>query len=709
MPQSDEHCMPARFILAAVACCLFYPVLAGARTVHLYRDTYGVPHVYAETEQEAAFGIGYAQAEDRLEDLYRNVRIAIGSMAEAFGPEYVEMDYVMRLIRNEAICREGWESIPEHVRILCEHYVAGVNAFIQKHPERVPAYAVDVKPWHCLSVGRTMVLQWIFGRIQSEMGRKGERPEFASNAWAVSPKRSADNCAVLLADPHLTWEDLAVFHEIRVHGGTLVMNGFCVVGTPLIAFGHGQDVGWACTTGGADTADVFAMKLRLDTWGGMPTMYEYEGKWEYARLRIIQIPVKGEKRPRVMPGLITRRGPVLEKPDMNRGVAYAVNSPLLEDINLVVQIYDMVTAPNAEAFYTALCRNHFMEQNVIYADRQGNIGYVRVGRAPIRAMEYDWRKPVPGNIAATQWRGIHPLDDHVRIVNPEAGYLQNCNISPALMMPDSPLTPEKYLPYLYDSAADHDNFRGKRALQLLAEHPRLTHEEAVAVTMDVYDLLAPLWKKALQNAAAVAGSEKIESLGIQTVVEQILSWDGNFTQSSITAPIVERWRLVCQGEIDVEVIADGAQQATQDQMRMLELLADTLKHMQTAYGSKPVTWGDIKRVGRGGMLYPYDGADFGKGKNGTETLRNVAARETPPGSGYYTAHNGTMAAMLMFMKEEGIESYSCIPWGQSNQPDSRHYMDQGRNLFSQRKMKPSWFKKDELLQHLESEKVLKVE
>lgn len=425
-------------VLCAGACLLAFSIAAAAQQedhkATLYRDTYGVPHIYAGNPVDASFALGYAQAEDRLEDIYKNIRTAIGRMAEAFGPDYLERDYILRVVRNAEVSEKKWATVPEHMRQGAEAFIAGINAYIKEHPERVPEYALELQPWHCAAIGRAMILQWPLGTLEDDYKSRPEKPKFASNCWSVAPQRSADGSAILLTDPHLTWESLAVFYECRVHGGPLTMNGFCVVGSPIIALGHGENVGWACTTGGPDTSDVYMLELNPD----MPTMYKYENKWEWLNIRFLRIPVKGEKEPRVMFAMDSRFGPLIAEPDLKNNVAYAGRTNYLEDLGLFEQTWAMLTAKNANEFYQALGMNHLMEQNLMFADRDGNIGYARVGNVPIRPDGFDWSKPVPGNTKATEWLGVHPIDDLVHIMNPPQGYMQCCNISPAVIMENSP-------------------------------------------------------------------------------------------------------------------------------------------------------------------------------------------------------------------------------------------------------------------------------
>ncbi len=679
-------------------------LVANADSATVYRDTWGIPHVYAESQEAAAYAIGYAQAEDRLEDIYLNIRTAIGEMAEHFGPEHVEIDYAMKMAGNAELCQQHFDDGPAEVRAIAESYIAGVKAYEAEHPERVPAYSLELYPWHCAAVGRAMILKWPLGTLMDDLKGKSEAPEFSSNSFAVAPTRSADDCAILLTDPHLTWESLAVFHEARVHAPGLEMCGFWIVGTPLVGLGHNGHVGWAMTTGGADTSDVYMLKFKM----GFPPQYEYDGEWLTPKMKVITIKVKGEDKPRKMPALYTIHGPLLEEPDAENGVAYAGKTPYMDDTGYFEQGWRMVQAKDADAFYAALKMDSLMEQNIMYADRKGNIGYARVGRTPIRPSGYDWSKPVPGHTSATAWQGIYDLDDHVRIVNPVAGYMQNCNISPENMMVDSPLTPDKFNEHVYNVSWDFDNPRGKRMTQLLHMDDSLTKEEAKAIAMDVYDLLAEPWKQALRATVdSGAAAAHADDADMATAISSILAWDGQFTQDSTAAPLVREWRLRCQGKVDLEAVAEGKPIDAAGQEAMLTALAEAKADLEKNFGTFLVPWGDTHVVGRNGALYPYDGADFGsKPWNFTETVRDVEAKPDPDKPGRHIARGGSMSAMIMFMHEDGIESYSCTPWGNSNQPSSPHHTDQARELYSKRAWKDSWFQKEELMEHVASEKVL---
>jgi len=679
---------------------------AHAGTATLYRDTWGVPHIFADTLADGAYALGYAQAEDRLEDLYKNIRTATGTMAEAFGDEgeILEIDYAMRLIRNAERCQEYWDKAPAHLRLIADRFMEGVKAYVAEHPEKNPPFATELHGWQCAAIGRVMILQWPLGAIQDDLHNKKEAPPFGSNAYAVAPSRSAEGCPILMTDPHLTWEGLAVFYEARMHVREADLCGYFLVGSPLPALGHNAYVSWACTTGGPDTSDVYMVKLNPQN----VFQYEYEGAWKTFDAAAITINVK-DKGPVVKPALYSVYGPLVEEPDEAKGIGYCGASPYIDQMGVFDQMNNMILAKNCDEFYAALGMNQLMEQNILFADRDGNIQYVRNGCTPIRPDGVNPAAPIPGGTDHTRWRGFHDIRDLVQIKNPPQGYFQNCNCSPAVMMKDSPMTADKYKPYIFNVSWDKQSPRGARLLELLDADDSITREEAIAYTLDVYDILAKPWQAALAAASTGGGAARMIEPEIAQTVKAILEWDGRYVKDCTICTVVKFWRLKCEKDIDIVAVADGRPTSESDQAVMMDRLAETLADLKNKYGSAEVKWGDIHRIGRGGKYFPCDAGDFGGGKdkrNLTETVFDVAMREEEKGSGRYVAYNGSGSLMISFLHKDGIESYSLVAWGQSGDPNSPHYVDQSEKLYSPRKMKPTWFKKEELFKNVESEKTL---
>ena len=684
--------------------CLDRPAMAEVAT--LLRDTWGVPHVVSNTEAAGFFALGVAQAEDRLEDIYLAIRTGVGRMAEVKGPEFLQQDYMMRLTHNDTLHSAYLETAPQHLKDAVTAFAAGIQSYIDSHPDEAKEVSIPLEPWHPLAVGRAMILRWPIGTIMDDLknGEQRAKPAAGSNQWAVSPSRSADGSAILLSDPHLTWEGLAVLYEARVHAGDLHMNGYYLIGSPMLAIGHNKSVGWALTTGGPDTSDVYRIKIRI----APEPQYEYDGEWRSIEVKNFAIPVKGRKSIS-MPALYTHLGPVVGEPDFKNGVAFVGASPYLTQTGLYDQFYRTAKAKNVHEVNQSFALHQYNEQNIMSADTEGNISYVRNGATPIRPEGFDWSRPVDGTTSKTAWLGIHPQSDLVRIVNPAQGYMQNCNISPANMMVDSPLTPDKYRNYIYNVSWDQNNPRGRRTIELLHNDRYMTRDEAKSYAMDVFDRIAGKWQHELRLAWRDAPKAIAENTELKRGVEAILDWDGYFTPEATATTLYKFWRLKSGEQCDLTPMANDKPLTAETRTKILELLLENIQELQIRYGRWDMKWGEVHVVGRGEKYFPASGTDFSSGNkeaNFSETLLDVRSNEDPKKPGRYVANSGSMAMILMFFDKNGVSSYTCTPWGQSAHPDSPHYMDQGERLYGPRQMKPTWWDPSELKQHTKSTKVL---
>lgn len=668
----------------------------------LYRDSWGVPHVVSDSEKAAMYALGYAQAEDRLKDIYLAIRTAVGRMAEVSGPDLVTQDYMMRLVGNDSMHEPYMEQAPQALRENLRAFVAGIQKYIEEHPDEAADVALKIEPWHPLAVGRAMILRWPIGTVMDDLQRGNEpkKPDKGSNQFAVSPSRSADGSAILMSDPHLTWEGLAVLYEARFHGGDLHMNGFYLIGSPMMGIGHNQRVGWALTTGGPDTSDVYRIKFRASP----KPEYFYDDQWKAITMKSFNIPVKGAS-PVIRQAFYTHLGPVISDPDFATGTAFVGASPYFEQTGLYQQFYDMAKAKDVYEFNSVLARHQYNEQNVMSADVLGNISYVRNGATPIRPDGYDWTRPVDGTTSATAWKGIHPQSDLVHIINPPQGYMQNCNISPANMMVDSPLTPDKYPATIYNVSWDSNNPRGRRTVELLHPDESITVDEAKSITMDIYDRLAKTWQTQLQTAVKEAGQKYAGNQEFQAAVAAILDWDGYFVPEAKSTVLYKFWRLKCGEQLDLSPLGKGQLLSGEAQIKALELLNETIASLKEKYGRWDVAWGEVHVVGREGQYFPVGGADFSSGDkegNFSETLMDVRSNPDSNQPGRYVANSGSMAMILMFFDKNGVRSFTCTPWGQSAHPESKHFMDQGQHLYSKRQMKPTWWDEKDLMKNFSS-------
>src|SRR5262249_39475825 len=231
----------------------------------ILRDEYGVPHVFANRLEDAAYAIGYAQAEDRLEELLKNYRKAEGTMSEAFGPEWYRHDHTQRMWRHAAISREIYNEVSPKMRACIEAYQAGIKQFMKEHPEQVPKWAPRLHPAQVIALGRYIIWGWPLGEAGGDLMRAGIQPDpvtyRGSNQMLIAPPRTAMKAPIAVIDPHLSWYGEFRFYEVRIYAGDFAVSGVSILGIPFPSLGHSRWRSVAMTTGGPDTSDVYEEEI----------------------------------------------------------------------------------------------------------------------------------------------------------------------------------------------------------------------------------------------------------------------------------------------------------------------------------------------------------------------------------------------------------------------------------------------------------------
>ncbi len=691
-----------------------------AGKVVVYRDEFGVPHIYAPSAETGLYAMGYCQAEDRLEELLKNYLRAMGEMAASFGPREFVSDLQSRLWRHYEIAQENYSRIRPEVRLHLEALAAGVNDYLATHQSEVPEWWGNRKVDARMSVAfsRFFMWGWPTGQAISELRRSGVVPNLvsdmrSSNEMAITSARSAANAPILIIDPHLSWWGFQRFWEFRVHAGELNGSGFTIPGVPYVGLGHNNNVAWAMTTGGPDTADVYRLRLNPAN----PQEYRFDGVWRKLEHRKIVIAVKGEAKPRETTVWFSHHGPIIAK----RGrEAFAARLAYTEEVQFAEAFYLFNVASNITDFRKGLDMCQLMPQNVMAADTSGNIYYQRTGRVPIRPEGYDYSLPVDGSTSKTEWLGVHPSSDLISVLNPPQGYMQNCNVSPDVMMVGSPMVPEKYRSYLFNERSGRIHQRGAQAVNLLHADRSVTAEEAIAIALDTYCYQSDRWIEAVRQAERKFGSSRGDEAGYQSGLRDILAWDGYSRPDSLGALKFYYWRQALRvrlgaGYQDLAAkltdymaalhrAREEASAPTDAEMKaVVDALSEATRTIHQHFGSLETTFGEVFRVGRDGKSWPVGGGSLNE--EGMATVRAVAFGQ--PKLDHTRWGQGGQTSTQVVMLTRPIRSWTQPPIGQSDRPDSPHYRDQAEKLFSPGKMKPTWYQKAELLKHVISRTELK--
>ncbi len=643
-------------------------LLLRGEKVEILRDEFGVPHIFASTAAGAAYGSGYAQASDRLEELMRNFRKAEGTMAEVFGEQWFRHDWRQRLWGHRRIARERYPEISPKVRAIIEAYIAGIRKYMAEHPERVPAWAVQPEPWHVVAFGRFTIWGWPEGEAAGDLRRAGIPPDplpySGSNQMLIAPSRTALGAPIAIIDPHLSWYGETRYYEMRIYGGELAYVGGARLGLPFPTLGHGRHCSVAMTTGGPDTSDVYEERIEngryrfKDEWRALERFPEKIGVTVDGRIEWRQLTVEA-----------THHGPVWIR---HNDKSYSMATPYAGEVRLVEQAHAMVTAKNLAEMKRALAMRQYMAQNIMVGTVDGDIYYLRNGRVPIRPKGCDPSRPQPGWTGECEWVGLHALEDLVQILNPPHGYMQNNNISPFAMMKDSPLVPEKYAerPYLYNAGRTPPHQRAAMTLEQLHNNANVTLEQALDFAFSPEIHQAALWQRRIGQAAP--SSEFARALA---------GWNRRTDADSRPALGFYLFKMA----LGAHARAVEPPAALDD-----EQIRSALASAEARLGAEfppDAVWGTLFRVGREGSprTFPVSGGNVAEA--GMATPRNIGFRK----SGSQMVGTGGQSMTTIVALTRPPQSFMVIPLGESDHKDSPHFDDQAEKLFSKSRAKPTWF------------------
>jgi acyl-homoserine-lactone acylase len=686
--------------LAIISCPAATPAADNEEEITIIRDPYGVPSIFAKTEEGAVFGMGYAQAEDRLEELLKQYRRCEGTMAEVFGSDCLHDDYRQRLWQHRAVAEANYPKLPAKVRAICESYQAGIGQYMKEHPSKVPAWAPKLQPWQIIALSRYIIWGWPEGDAGGDLLRAGIKPDpiepRGSNQWVVAANRTADNAPLALIDPHLSWYGQFRFYEARLYGGELATSGMAIPGLPMSTLGHNRYLSVAMTTGGPDAADVYMETVNPSN----PLQYKYDDQWRDMTVRkeIIKVKAGDKVVEKTFEIASSHHGPIVARKD---GKAYAMKLPYFDQYRLPEQAYLMATAKNLSDMKKALSLFQLMEQNVMIATVQGDLFYVRNGRVPIRPTgPYDWRRPVAGDTSKTEWQGLHDLADLVQLHNPWQGYMQNCNVSPEHMTFACPMTKERYRarPYLYNE----DNPLHQRAAmvrELLHVNGKMSLADAVDVAMSTQVYNADLWQARLVDAMAkTAGGSG------HKMFEVITRWNRRTDPDTVGAIAYRYWFDELGPKAAQAARAGLPPPADIDAGQIINALAVAEPKMLKDWGRLDVKYGEVYRVGRQGgkQTWPVGGGSV----PGLATPRAISFQLQQDGKTYVGKGGQTSTQLVQLTSPP--RSWTLLPLGESDDPASGHFDDMAEKLFSPGKLKPTYFlQREELERVASSRKVLK--
>jgi penicillin amidase len=296
---------------------------------------------------------------------------------------------------------------------------------------------------------------------QSEI-RKG----LGSNNWVVSGAHTATGKPILANDTHLELSIPPIWYEIHLSAPGFNAKGFTLPGAPLIVIGHNDHIAWGFTNNGADVQDLYIEKFNP----AAPNEYLVNGKWTKAQVFDETIRVKGQPDEHLKV-VVTRHGPVVHS---EGDKVYSLRWTALEPGGLGNTYNWLSTAKNWHEFRDIMKRVWGPGQNAVYADTEGNIGYIMAARVPIRKKGHG-EVPVPGDTDDYEWTGYIPFDELPQALNPDNGLIVTANAR---------VVGPNYKPYLTDRW--EEPYRTARIYDLLHDKTDLRPIDMLKVETDTY-------------------------------------------------------------------------------------------------------------------------------------------------------------------------------------------------------------------------------
>ena len=669
-------------ILFALCICIEGYSQINPDRIEIIRDNYGVPHIYASTDAEVAYGFAWAQAEDHFKLIQEAYLAGNGLLGKRIGLKAAGADFLTQLIQSEEIVNELYGTLDKKFITLTEAFAAGLNAYAKKHPKEIlekKLFPLTVKKLLrytqlqlFISNGADKLVRGIINNSLS-WPYKIEEDSKGSNLIAISRNRTGSDETFLAINTHQPLEGPTSWYEAHLvsEEGTNII-GAAFPGTPCILTGANEYLGWTHTVNYPDKADVYALEMHpkkknVYMVDGKPfTLEKYKAKLTLKFLGI-NISIKKKFYKSIF-------GPTLK----NKTGFYSVRTPSTTNITAIEQWWKMNKATNFSEFYEALEMKALPGYNIGYADRNDTIFYISNGKIPIRAKGYDWTDVVPGNTSETLWNTYYDIKDLPQVVKPKSGFVYNANHSPfkSSSAADNP-NPDNYAKEM--NFETYDNNRSTRLLQLLEEEERIDYKRFKRIKYD-HQLPTPLQYNYM-DLNPLFDMNPSDYPEVSTLLSDIQNWDRITKPSSYGAGAYAS--LYYQ-------LTPFYYQLGKDRVFTKEALYEALKitkaHLKTYFNAERIQLGEFQHLVRGNKELPIFG------------LPDVvtAMKGVPYKDGKIKITHGESYIGLVRFTPNKTYYESIISFGNSRRPESPHYTDQ-MELYSNFETKTMSFDRAEVM------------
>jgi acyl-homoserine-lactone acylase len=697
-----------------------------AQRIEIIRDDFGIAHIYGETDADVVFGFLYAQAEDDFPRIERNYVWAMGRLAEIEGESALYSDLRARLYMSPEEAETAYDMAPAWLQALCDAFADGLNYYLASNPEVQPRLLTRFEPWmpfyffegsiggdieqipltrlgdfysqvaaltqQLPAAGSANVPQPFVqtAAVQPPLSESIHLEPAGSNGIAVNGEMSATGNALLLINPHTSFFFRGEYQLISNEG--LHAYGASTWGQFFIYQGFNETTGWMHTSTSADFMDEYVLQVVQDN-GRL--MYRYDG--ELRPLYNASVTLKyldgSDMSERSFPVYRTHLGPVTHMLD-GQWVATRIN---WNPVDALSQSYLRMKTRNYDEFREMMDIRTNSSNNTVFADAEGNIAYFHGNFMPRRDPQFDWSQPVDGSISATNWQGVHEVEETVMLVNPPNGWIQNTNSTPFTAAGEFSPRRQDYPGYM---APDAENFRGLHAADLLANTRSLTVDTLLDLAYDPYLKGFEYMIPGLVNAWDQLETDWSD---LEQAIETLRNWDFRVHVDSSAMTLAHFYGMNIAQQVQAP---DGMSQMEQinwmgtgsDPVIRLRVFSETLAQLTQSFGTWNTPWGEVNRFQRitGDIDHPYSDNAYslpvGMASSRWGALPSFGARAYPGTERIYGTSGNSFVAVVEF--GDRVRAISILAGGQSNNPASPHFMDQAQRYVDRQFKEVAFYRED---------------
>ncbi|MCE3606226.1 penicillin acylase family protein [Massilia sp. P8910] len=685
-----------------------------ARRVTIMRDKWGIPHVFGKSDADAVFGLLYAQAEDDFNRIELNYINALGRLAEVEGEAEIWRDLRMKMYITPEDMKAKYAASPAWLRKLMVAFADGLNFYLHTHPEVKPRLITHFEPWMALAFSEGSIggdiesinlkdLEQFYGKktalaLADESNALDKEPR-GSNGFAIAPTLSESGHALLLINPHTSFYFRPEVHVVSDEG--LNAYGAVTWGQFFVYQGFNDKAGWMHTSGGGDVIDEY-----------LETVTEKDGKYVYRygsgeralREVTVTLPYKtaGGMASKTVTAYFSHHGPVVRE----EGGKWVSVRLMEEPLKALTQSYTRTKARNYKQFRASMELRTNSSNNTVYADGDGNIAYFHGNFVPRRDTAFDWKKPVDGSNPATEWQGLHAIDETITLFNPSGGWIQNTNNWPFAASGASSPRQQDYPRYMWSLP---ENARGLHAVAVLENRKDFTLDSLIAAAYDSHLTAFDPLIASLSAAYDQLAEGDVLKAQLAPPMAALRGWDRRYGVASVPTSLAIYW-----GQ-DMLEKASGAAKAkgvpTPDYIRdslapaeRLQALVRATAKLEADFGTWQMPWGEINRFQRisGDVRQQYDDAKpsypvaFASATWGSLAAFGMAAPQKT--KRIYGDRGNSFVAAVEFGPR--VRAKSILAGGNSSNPASPHFSDQAE-MYSKGQFKDVLFYKADIEKQLE--------